>query len=163
MSCAHYRLQPQLNKVPFGHIAELRDTDVPEWDLVSNRVRTNSQRTMQTSHFSPIPPHQRSGPHPAARSAPTRGTIRVLIGDEDHAFRRGLRASLAVDPNVEVVGESSDGEQALALLRRLRPDVALIDEDLPSFGGAAIARIIRTELPNTRVVVLTRPQAEACV
>ena len=87
----------------------------------------------------------------------------MLIGDEDHNFRRGLRASLAVDPHVEVVAESSDGEHVLALLRRLRPDVALIDEDLPSFGGAAIARIIRTELPTPRVVVRTRPQAEAYV
>jgi DNA-binding NarL/FixJ family response regulator len=116
---------------------------------------------MQTSHFSPIPQRQRSGPTlPAARSAAQPRTIRVLIGDADQAFRRGLRASLAVDPRVEVVGEACDGEQALALLRRLRPDVALVDEDMPSFGGAAIARIIRTELPNTRVVILTRPQAE---
>jgi len=117
---------------------------------------------MQTSHFSPIPPHEWSGPaRPAARSARDDRTIRVLIGDEDHAFRRGLRASFAVDPRVEVVGEAGDGVQALELLRRLRPDVALIDEDMPSFGGAAIARIIRTELPGTCVVVLTRPQAEA--
>jgi DNA-binding NarL/FixJ family response regulator len=116
---------------------------------------------MQTSHFSPIPPYQRSGPtHPAARSATEDRTIRLLIGDGDDTFRRGLRASFAVDPRVEVVGEASDGAQALELLRRLRPDVALVDEDMPSFGGAAIARIIRTELPNTRVVILTRPQAE---
>jgi len=115
---------------------------------------------MQTSHFSPIPPHERSGPtHPAARSAKNR-TIRLLIGDSDDAFRRGLRASLAVDPRVEVVGEACDGAQALELLRLLRPDVALVDEDMPSFGGAAIARIIRAELPKTCVVVLTRSQAE---
>jgi DNA-binding NarL/FixJ family response regulator len=118
---------------------------------------------MQTSHFSPIPPRQRSGPaHPAARSAPAPQTIRVFIGDQDHAFRRGLRTSFAVDPLVEVVGEAADGADTLDLLRRLRPDVALIDEDMPSFGGAAIARIIRTELPNTRVVVMTRPRAETC-
>ena len=121
----------------------------------------NSRRTMQTSHFSPIPPHERSGPaRPAARSARDDRTIRVLIGDGDHAFRRGLRASFAVDPRVEVVGEACDGVEVLELLRRLRPDVALVDEDMPSFGGAAIARIIRTELPETCVVVLTRPQVE---
>jgi len=117
---------------------------------------------MQTSHFSPIPPHERSGPaRPAARSARDDRAIRVLIGDEDAAFRRGLRASFAIDPRVELVGEASDGAQALELLRTLRPDVALVDEDMPSFGAAAIARIIRTELPDTRVVVLTRPHAEA--
>jgi DNA-binding NarL/FixJ family response regulator len=117
---------------------------------------------MQTSHFSPIPPHQRSGPAlPAARSAKEDRTIRVLIGDGDGAFRRGLRASFAIDPRIEVVGEACDGVQALELLRRLHPDVALVDEDMPSFGGAAIARIIRAELPNTRVVVLTRTRGEA--
>ena len=111
---------------------------------------------MQISHFSPIPPQQRSGPTlPAARSA-EHPTIRVVIGGEDARFRRGLRASFALEPRLDLVGEASDGAQALELLRRLRPDVALVDEDMPSFGGAAIARIIRRELPNTRVVVLTR-------
>jgi DNA-binding NarL/FixJ family response regulator len=43
----------------------------------------------------------------------------------------------------------------------LRPDVALVEEDMPSFGGGAIARILRTELPETRVVVLTRATAGA--
>jgi PleD family two-component response regulator len=131
--------------------------DVPEWDLVRDPVRPNIRATMQTSHFSPIPPHLRSGPAlPVARSAPQPRTIRVLIGDEDQSFRRGLRASFALDPRLEVVGEAWDGAQALELLRVLRPDVALVDEDMPSFGGAAIARIIRSELPDTRVVVLTR-------
>jgi len=81
----------------------------------------------------------------------------VVIGDADGVFRHALRASLAADPRLEVVGETDDGERALQLLRWLRPDVALVDEDMPSFGGAAIARILRSELPETRVVVLTRP------
>jgi DNA-binding NarL/FixJ family response regulator len=82
----------------------------------------------------------------------------LLIGDSDTEFRRALRVSLAADPSVEVVGEADDGDLALQLLRLLRPDVALIDEDMPSFGGAAIARVLRSELPETRVVVMTRQQ-----
>jgi len=70
-----------------------------------------------------------------------------------------LRASFAADPLIEVVGEADDGEMALQLLRWLRPDVALVDEDMPSFGGGAIARVLRSELPETRVVVLTRTVA----
>jgi DNA-binding NarL/FixJ family response regulator len=85
----------------------------------------------------------------------------VLIGDGDSTFRCALRASFESDPRIEVVGEADDGAQALGLVRWLRPDVALVDEDMPSFGGAAIARIIRTELPETRVVVLTRATAWA--
>ena len=108
-----------------------------------------------TSH---LPPQLRSGPiHPAARSRGATAPIRLLIGDADGEFRRTLRASLAADPRVEVVGEADDGDVALRLLRRLRPDVALLDEDMPSFGGAAVARILRSELPDLRVVVLTRP------
>jgi DNA-binding NarL/FixJ family response regulator len=63
---------------------------------------------------------------------------------------------LAAEPGVDIVGESDDGADALRLIRWARPDVALLDEDLPSFGGAAISRILRNELPETRVVVLTR-------
>src|SRR5437773_1739452 len=99
--------------------------------------------------------------HSMSRSAREGRTIRVLIGDGDNAFRRALCASFAVDPRIEVVAEADDGERALELLRRLRPDVALVDEDMPAFGGAAIARILRTELPETRVVVLTRAAAWA--
>jgi DNA-binding NarL/FixJ family response regulator len=83
-----------------------------------------------------------------------------LIGDGDSNYRRALRASFACDPRIEVVGEADDGGLALQLLRSLRPDVALLDEDMPSFGGGAIARVLRTELPQTRVVVLTRSRSE---
>jgi DNA-binding NarL/FixJ family response regulator len=114
------------------------------------------------SHFSPIPPQPRSGPFlPEARSARAPEALRLVIGDGDIMFRHALRAGFAVDPRVQVIGEADDGARALELLRRLRPDVALLDEDLPSFGGAAIARIIRRELPETRVVVLTRRLNEA--
>jgi DNA-binding NarL/FixJ family response regulator len=114
---------------------------------------------MQTSPISPTPPELRSGRSlPAPRSAGQGRTIRLLIGDDDTAFRRALRASFETDPRIEVVGEADDGAEALELLRMLRPDVALVD-DMPSFGGAAIARVIRTELPETRVVVLTRATA----
>ena len=85
----------------------------------------------------------------------------MLIGDGDSTFRRALRASFESDPRIEVVGEADDGAQALGLVRWLRPDVALVDADMPSFGGGAIARILRTELPETRVVVLTRATAGA--
>jgi DNA-binding NarL/FixJ family response regulator len=117
---------------------------------------------VQTSPFSPTPPELRSGRGlPAARSARSPTTLRVVIGDADGTFRRALRASFGGDPGIDVVGEADDGVQALELLRWLRPDVALVDGDMPSFGGAAIARILRTELPETRVVVLTRATAGA--
>jgi DNA-binding NarL/FixJ family response regulator len=116
---------------------------------------------VQTSPLTPTPQPLRSGSvRPAPRSGSDTAPIRLLIGDGDDAFRRSLRASLATDPRIDVVGEADDGDLALRLLRSLRPDVALLDEDMPSFGGAAIARVIRSELPETRVVVMTRRQPE---
>lgn len=116
---------------------------------------------MQTSPITPTPPPLRSGSvHPAPRSGSDTAPIRLLIGDGDGDFRRSLRASMAADPRIEVVAETDDGDEALRLLRWLRPDVALLDEDMPSFGGAAIARVLRSELPETRVVVMTRRQPE---
>ena len=113
---------------------------------------------VQISHFTPpTPPEPRSGrsSHASRSVTPTR-RIRLVIGDSDGEFRRSLRNGILMDPGMELVGETDDGEVALALLRQLRPDVALLDEDMPAFGGAAIARVLRTELPDTRVVVMTR-------
>lgn len=85
-----------------------------------------------------------------------RQRIRVVIGDSHGGFRRNLRDALTTQPDIEVVGEADDGELALNLVRRLRPSVAVLDEDLPSLGGAAVARVLRSELPEVRVVILTR-------
>jgi DNA-binding NarL/FixJ family response regulator len=116
---------------------------------------------VQTSPITPTPQPLRSGRvRPTPRSDSDTTPIRVLIGDGDGEFRRALRASFASDPRIEVVGEADDGDVALRLLRWLRPDVALIDEDMPSFGGAAIARVLRSELRETRVAVMTRRQPE---
>src|SRR5258705_1728578 len=115
---------------------------------------------MQTNSSPPTPPELRSGrTSHASRSDSTAAPIRVLLGDSDGEFRRALRARFSADPHIEVVGEADDGELALQLLRRLRPDVALLDEDMPCFGGAAIARVIRSEVPETRVVVMTRKKS----
>lgn len=80
--------------------------------------------------------------------------IRIVIGDAHNADRHELSLLLLSQPDIEVVGVTSDGEHALRLLRELRPDVALLDEDLPSFGGSAVARIMRSELPEVQVMVL---------
>jgi DNA-binding NarL/FixJ family response regulator len=80
--------------------------------------------------------------------------IRVVIGDAHESAREELRRLLFAQPDIDVIGVTSDGEDALALLRRLRPHVALLDEDLSGFGGKAVARIIARELPDVQVMVL---------
>ncbi|WP_263729721.1 response regulator [Cellulomonas sp. SG140] len=81
--------------------------------------------------------------------------IRVLIADDHPVVRSGLAGMLGVEPDVEVVGEASDGEEAVALATGLRPDLVLMDLRMPRMDGAeATARIAR-EVPGVHVLVLT--------
>lgn len=80
--------------------------------------------------------------------------MRLIIADDHTLFRRSLRALLEAK-GFEVVGEADDGEQVLALARELRPDIILMDLDMPNLGGLAATRKLTAELPDLRVVVLT--------
>src|ERR1700730_14490031 len=90
-------------------------------------------------------------------------TLRILIADDHHVVRQGLRAYLQVDPDLEVVGEAENGAQAVRLAQRLRPDVVLMDLVMPELDGIAATEDIRRELPDTKVVILTSVLEEASV
>ena len=81
--------------------------------------------------------------------------IRVLIADDHAVVREGLRAFLALQDDVEVVGEAADGEEAVQAVVRLEPDVALVDLVMPRVDGIEAIGRIRAERPGTRVIVLT--------
>jgi DNA-binding NarL/FixJ family response regulator len=83
--------------------------------------------------------------------------IRVVIADDQSLVRAGFRALLAEEPDVAVVGEASDGDHAVRLARRERPDVVLMDIRMPGLDGLAATRQITTDpaLAGVRVVVLT--------
>ena len=80
--------------------------------------------------------------------------MRILIADDHALFRDGLR-SLLVANGHEVIGEARDGQQAIELARKLKPEIVLMDVSMPGTDGIAATRQIRTELPETTVVVLT--------
>ncbi|QQS00773.1 MAG: response regulator transcription factor [Austwickia sp.] len=80
--------------------------------------------------------------------------LRVLLADDHTMFREGLRALLEAS-GVEVVGEAADGPGALDLARRTRPDVALLDVQMPGPGIRALVDTLRTAVPDTRIAVLT--------
>ncbi len=83
------------------------------------------------------------------------GPIRVVVADDHVIVRKGICALLATEPGIEVVGEASDGQEALAEVQRLRPDVILMDLVMPTLDGLEATRHIRANLPGVRVLVLT--------
>ena len=89
------------------------------------------------------------------RRARGAAVIRVLIADDHAVVREGLRAFLALQDDVEVVGEAADGEEAVQAVVRLEPDVALVDLVMPRVDGIEAIGRIRAERPQTRVIVLT--------
>lgn len=81
--------------------------------------------------------------------------IRVMIVDDHDMVRRGLATYLRVTPDIKLVGEASDGEQALAIYQSCQPDVILMDLIMPRMGGIEATRRIRAHFPNIQVIALT--------
>jgi DNA-binding NarL/FixJ family response regulator len=81
--------------------------------------------------------------------------LRLLVVDDQALIRRGLALMLGAEPDIEVVGQAADGRQALALAEATRPDVVVMDLQMPVLGGVAATRLLAECLPRTRVVVLT--------
>lgn len=80
--------------------------------------------------------------------------MRILIVD-DHALVRSALASLLTANDIEVVGEASDGLEAVEKTRQLRPDIVLMDVKMPGCNGLAATRLIKAEMPQTKIVMVT--------
>ena len=81
--------------------------------------------------------------------------IRVLIAEDMHLIRGALVALLSLEPDIEVVAELDRGDMIVDMALRTRPDVAVIDIDLPGLDGLSAADLLRDQLPACRVVILT--------
>jgi DNA-binding NarL/FixJ family response regulator len=81
--------------------------------------------------------------------------IRVLCADDHPLIRKGIASILANEPDMQLVAEAADGQDAVRLFRELRPDVTLMDLRMPELDGIAATRAIRAEFPDARIIALT--------
>lgn len=82
-------------------------------------------------------------------------TVTVLLADDHHLVRQGLRALLQTEANLQVVGEAADGLAVMPLVERLRPQVLLLDLMMPGLNGLEVIRQVVQRAPRTRVVVVS--------
>lgn len=82
-------------------------------------------------------------------------TIRILLVDDHSVVRQGLRMFLGLDPDLEVVGEASNGAEGIELVRQLQPDVVLMDLLMPVMDGITAIQQLRKEFPDVEVIALT--------
>ena len=90
-------------------------------------------------------------------------TIKVLLADDHTIVREGVRALLSREADIAIVGEASDGREAVELCQQLQPDVVLMDLAMPRLNGVDAAQQIRRHCPKTRVLILSMHQTEEYV
>jgi DNA-binding NarL/FixJ family response regulator len=81
--------------------------------------------------------------------------IKLLLVDDHPIVRRGVASCLAKEPNVQVIGEAAHGQEALAKVRALNPDVVLMDVDMPQMDGLAVTQALRKDFPHIKVLMLS--------
>jgi DNA-binding NarL/FixJ family response regulator len=89
--------------------------------------------------------------------------IRVVLADDHPIFRRGLRAVLEESPQIEIVAEADDGPAAIAVVETARPDVVILDFDMPGKDGLTVARELAARRLGVKVVLLTAHKSEGLV
>jgi DNA-binding NarL/FixJ family response regulator len=102
-------------------------------------------------------PAESQAPDPVASGDP----IRVLVVDDHALFRRGLEMVLEQEPDIEVVGEASDGAEAVERAVETTPDIVLMDVRMPKRGGIDACTAIKDAVPSTKIIMLTISDEEA--
>jgi CheY-like chemotaxis protein len=101
--------------------------------------------------------------HPPAHQSVLQRPVRVLLVDDHAMVRQGLRSILDGYPNLDIIAEAGDGEEAVTLARLLKPDLVVMDVNMPRLDGIEATKRIREELPGTYVVGLSVNEADHIV
>jgi DNA-binding NarL/FixJ family response regulator len=96
-----------------------------------------------------------SGSRPPAAQTPRKRRIRVLLAEDHPVVRKGLLSFLSRHPQLEILGEAKDGQEALDQAKQFKPDIVLADIDMPQIDGLLLTELLRKELPETKVILLS--------
>lgn len=111
----------------------------------------------------PLPPtepdHQETLVSSLPRQAYLEGKARLIIADDHELSRAGLRSMLEGEPGMELVGEASNGREALDLCKKMQPDLALLDVRMPEMDGLQATRAIKQHYPGTSVIIVTMEES----
>lgn len=107
----------------------------------------------------PKGPGTNGGPHglsaAESRTSQMKKQIRIMLVDDHPVVRKGLASCLAQNPNIQIVGEAADGQEALARAKQLSPDIVVMDIDMPQMDGLAVTEVLRKELPAVKVLIMS--------
>jgi DNA-binding NarL/FixJ family response regulator len=101
---------------------------------------------------------KKTNPHNTGNAKKMTTRIRILLVDDHPVVRRGISACLARHEHLVIVGEAADGPEAIAKAKALMPDIVLLDIDLPQMSGLVVAEVLRKELADTKVLILSMHQ-----
>lgn len=133
----------------------MKTTSMAPTTLSAKRPATWLNRSPGRTAQPLCPSAQRPQPPSMREPSKTRGRIKVLLVDDHPIVRKGIGLCLARHEHLLIVGEAADGHEAVAKAKELLPDVVLLDIDLPQMSGLAVAEVLRKELPNVRVLILS--------
>lgn len=87
--------------------------------------------------------------------------VRIIIADDHTIFRQGLKELIENEKDIRIIGEASDGKQVLELAKKLKPDIILMDINIPEIDGIEVTRKLRKEMPDVKVIILSMYDDEA--
>ena len=138
---------PEMQSDHSTRSCDLRRGFWPEAELPGWYVRTSSKQAFIISHEM-----KKGTPKP---SSPSKPKIRVLLADDHNIVRAGVRQLLESANDLEVIAEAADGEEAQALIQKHKPDVAVLDIQMPKASGIEVTRWVRVHFPQVGILILT--------